>query len=123
MYVSIRNLVAMLVLGLAAVAPQAHAAPSASKPSKAKQGTFADIGLPRYEAPAAYHEDLVMHSKDGDFTLKRSVDHGRIRTDMESQGQKFSMIEVGDERGTMITLMPDEKRAMKQSRAGAEESM
>src|SRR5205814_8579325 len=105
-------------LAIATMAP-----PGMGMPGKGKPATLADIGLPHYEPPAAYREDLVIHSKDGTFTMKRSVDHGRTRTDMESAGQKFAMIEVGDQRGTTITLMAEQNRAMKQSRARAEEEL
>ena len=64
------------------------APPGMGMTAKVKPATLADIGLPHYEPPAAYHEDLVIHGKEGAFTMKRSVDHGRIRTDMESGGQK-----------------------------------
>ena len=48
--------------------------------------------------------------------MKRFVDHGRSRTEMASEGHSFVMLEMGDEKGTSYTLMPEEKRAMKQSR-------
>ena len=57
------------------------------------------------------------------MTMSRSIDAGRMRTDMTVDGNHFTMIELGDEKGTTLVLMPDQKRAMKQSRAGNAEMM
>jgi len=57
------------------------------------------------------------------MTMSRSIDAGRMRTEMNVDGKQFTMIELGDEKSTSIILMPDQKRAMKQSRAGSEEMM
>ena len=78
----------------------------------------AGVDLPHYEEPPAYAVDLVIHSSDGtDMVMHRFVDQGRTRTDINAQGQDISMIEMGDASGTSITLMPKEKRAIKQSSA------
>ena len=73
------------------------------------------IGLPNYVQPAAFHEDLVITNEGKPMTMKRFVDHGKIRTEIEAEGHDLIMIETGDSKGTMYTLMPEEKRAMKQS--------
>jgi hypothetical protein len=80
-------------------------------------------GLPHYAPPEAFSVDLVMKSEGLDLTMKRSIDHGRIRTDMTTGDQQFTMIELGDEKGTTLVLMPEQKMAMKQTRAGMEEAM
>ena len=50
--------------------PVSFAAESGSAAhSEGKKGTLSDLGLPHYQAPAAYHEDLVIHSKEGTFTM------------------------------------------------------
>jgi hypothetical protein len=36
-------------------------------------------GLPRYAPPEAFSVDLVMKNDGLDLTMKRSIDHGRIR--------------------------------------------
>ncbi len=76
--------------------------------------------LPDYVPPPAYSEDLEIESGGKTITLKRSIDHGRMRTEMNVDGQAMTMIEVGDEQGTTYMLMPGEKRAMKQSRGAME---
>ena|SRR2546427_4265675 len=114
---------------LLCLAPALATAGEKPKPDKAvapgggKLKTLEDLGLPNYVPPPSFHEDLVIRTKDGPMTMKRSVDHGQIRTEMSSQGQSFVMIEAGDAAGTTYMLMPDEKRAMKQSRAVAEEAV
>src|SRR5712671_994211 len=97
-----------------AVAHSATRAKAAAAPRGRLVG-LSEVGLPRYTPPAAYREDLVIDSKNGDMTMRRFVDHGRIRTEMSSQGHDFIMIESGDSKGTMYTLMPEQKMAMKQS--------
>jgi len=89
------------------------------KPQKSvKQSGFEAIGLPHYVAPEAFREDLVIQNEGKAITMKRFVDHGRSRTEMTSDGQSFVMMEMGDEKGTSYIVMPDEKRAMKQSSQG-----
>ena len=53
---------------------------------------------------------------DKTIAMDRMVDHGKLRTDMSVEGKSFVMIEAGDEKGTSYMLMPEEKRAIKQSR-------
>ena len=85
-------------------------------------GGFEAIGLPHYVAPEAFREDLVIQNEGKAITMKRFIDHGRSRTEMTSDGQSFVMMEMGDEKGTTYMLMPDEKRAMKQSAKGMAEA-
>jgi hypothetical protein len=95
----------------------------AAKPQKpARASGFEAIGLPHYVAPEAYREDLVIQNEGKSITMKRFVDHGRSRTEMTSEGQSFVMLEMGDEKGTSYMVMPDEKRAMKQSAQGMSEA-
>ncbi len=78
-------------------------------------------GLPHYVQPRQYSVDLVIRGADGkDMVMHRSVDEGRVRTDIDAEGQQIAMIELGDEKGTTLTLMPKEKRGMKQSREALE---
>jgi hypothetical protein len=94
-----------------------------AKPQKpAKASGFEAIGLPHYVAPEAFREDLVIQNDGKTITMKRFIDHGKSRTEMTSDGQSFVMMEMGDEKGTTYMVMPDEKRAMKQSAQGMAES-
>jgi hypothetical protein len=113
-----------LLLCLAPAVARSGEKPAADKAAAkgAKLVSFAATGLPRYAPPASYHEDLVIHGKNGEMTMKRFVDHGQIRTEMASEGQQFVMLETGDSKGTSYMLMPDEKRAMKQSREAMAET-
>jgi hypothetical protein len=54
------------------------------------------------------------------MVMKRFIDQGRIRTEMAGAGMDVVMIEMGDAKGTSLTLMPNEKRAFKQSREALE---
>jgi hypothetical protein len=81
-----------------------------------KMVSLATIDLPHYAPPPAFREDLVIVNGGKTMTMRRFSDHGKIRTEMDADGHQFVMIETGDAKGTMYTLMPDEKKAMKQSR-------
>jgi len=72
--------------------------------------------LPDYHEPEAYSVDLVIQSPNASMVLKRFIDRGRIRTEMTGAGENIVMIEMRNEKGTTLTLMPREKRAIKQSR-------
>lgn len=111
------------MLGLLILLAGSARAEKAAKTPDEKTKTLEEMGLPHYVAPPAYREELVIHGKEGDITMKRFYDHGQIRTEMKAQDQTFVMIEVGDKDGTSYVLMPDDKRAMKQSRASSEEAM
>jgi len=95
--------------------PDSAAAPTHAPPAAAA-AVWEKIGLPHYEAPASYSEDLVITSAGQTMVMKRAYDKGRSRTEMSADGQNMVMIELGDERGTTYQLMPDRKEAMKQSR-------
>ena len=91
--------------------------PAASTDAAASTMTAKIPGLPHYVPPAAYSEDLVIETSESkDITMRRSIDGSRMRTEMSVEGQKFTMIELGDEKGTSYILMPDDKRAIKQTR-------
>jgi hypothetical protein len=115
-----RGILASLMFLLLCGTPAA--ARSGEKPAADKTGakgsklvSFAATGLPRYSPPASYREDLVVHSKNGGMTMKRFVSNGQIRTELASEGQDFVMLETGDSKGTTYTLMPEQKKAMKQT--------
>lgn len=78
------------------------------------------IGLPQYVPPKAYSEDLVITAEGRTVTMKRFVDHQKVRTEMSVEGQQVVMLEAGDADGTMYTLAPEQKKAMKSSRKGME---
>jgi hypothetical protein len=112
--------VAALLLAIVAAAPIARAAgvpkpePTAPLPGRA---VAAPVGLPAYQEPAAYSVDMLIHSPKADMVMKRFIDGKQIRTEISGGGEEMVMIELGDEQGTNLMLMPKEKRAMKQSRA------
>jgi hypothetical protein len=84
-------------------------------------GSFA--GLPRYVPPASFREDMVVQSEGKTIVMKRAYDGTKIRTEMNVEGKGLVMIELGDEKGSSYILMPDDKRAMKQSRAAMQEQV
>jgi hypothetical protein len=119
-------LAALFSLALSGIAAPAHADPKtkaqAADLKTHKLVSISSIDLPHYSPPPSFHEDLVITTGDGSYTMKRFVDHASIRTEMEVKDDKIVMIESGDDKGTMYTLMPDQKRAMKQSRKAAAET-
>jgi hypothetical protein len=120
-------LAALLSLALSGVSP-AHADSKAKDRAQAADGkthkmvSINQIDLPRYSPPPSFREDLVITTKDDSFTMKRFVDHASIRTEMKMKDDEIVMIEAGDAKGTTYTLMPKEKRAMKQSRQAMAEA-
>ena len=114
---------ALVLLALMAATPIARAAetpkPGAAAPAARRPG-LGSIGLPAYKEPEAYSVDMKIHSRTADMVMKRFIDHGRIRSEFSGSGADVVMIELGDEKGTSLMLMPGEKRAMKQSRAAME---
>jgi len=74
-------------------------------------------GLPRWTPPDSYREKLVIDSDGKSMVMDRAIDHGKMRTDMTTESGSFTMIELGDEKGTSYMVMPEQKRAMKQSRS------
>ncbi len=101
--------------------PVQKIAPAPAKAEQAKAAGAVAIDLPHYTEPPAYAVDLVIHSQGKDMVLKRFIDQGRIRSEIAASGQDIVMIEMGDDKGTNYTLMPKQKRAMKQSREAMEE--
>jgi outer membrane lipoprotein-sorting protein len=99
------------------------AAKSASVDAMATPAGVAALGLPQYTPPPSFSVDLVIKTEGHDMTMKRYIDNGKIRTELDTEGQQMVMIEMGDEPGTTYMLMPEQKMAMKQSRAAMEEAM
>jgi hypothetical protein len=66
---------------------------------------------------------MVIHSPQANMVMKRFIDKGRIRSEFTGGAEDVVMIEMGDEKGTSLMLMPKEKRAMKQSRAALESAV
>src|SRR6185295_6206222 len=119
-------LASLLFSSPALAADAKKAAAPVAKPKADAMATPAGLeipGLPRYTPPAAYSVDMVINADGKDMTMKRSIDNGRMRTDITAEGQAMSMIELGDERGTTLMIMPEQKMVMKQSRASMEEAM
>ena len=106
-------LLALVIPGFALASPRPKAEAAGAK--GAAPVSFSQIDLPHYAQPEAFREDLVINSKKTSMTMKRFVDHGKMRTEMKTDGQEFVMIEMGDEKGTIYTIMPEQKTAMKQS--------
>jgi len=113
---------ALFLLALSGLIPGAGALAGPKAKPAGKLVEFAELGLPHYTPPAAYSEDLVVESEKGSMTMRRSVDHQKIRTEMSSQAQQMILIETGDEKGTFYMLMPEQKKAMKRSLQGSKEA-
>lgn len=113
-----RDLIAAALLAATLLTPRGGIAAEDPAAARATTGSIGSIGLPHYVPPDAYRVDLVIRSPEGNMVMKRSIDHGRIRTEMNMAGTAVVMIELGDTRGTSLTLMPEEKRAIRQSREG-----
>jgi hypothetical protein len=58
---------------------------------------------------------MTMKGPEGDAVIDRYISNGRSRMDLEAQGERMSMIDVGDEAQTYYSLMPSEKMAIKDS--------
>lgn len=101
----------------------AVSAPSHAADSIKAEATGASTIIPDYQAPESYSEDLVVEAQGKSIVIKRSIDKGKIRTAIAVDDQSIVMIEMGDAKGTMYTLMPDQKSAMKQSREVQEEAL
>jgi hypothetical protein len=117
-------LISALLGSLLAAAPSWAGNDAAPKGSAAKgkpiPGGFEAIGLPQYVPPPDYSEDLVITAEGKTVTMRRFVDHQKVRTEMSVEGQQVVMIEPGDADGTMYTLAAEQKKAMKSSRKGLE---
>ncbi len=111
----------ILLLSASAAGPaRAEDAPKGA-PKQAAAALWEKLGLPHYEVPSSYSEDLVITADGRTIVMKRAIDGGKTRTDLSMDGQSMVMIEMGDERGTTYNLMPDRKEALKQSRASMDE--
>ena len=113
-----------LLSSLMAAAP-AWAGPAPAGKAPAAQGrpvpTWLEaIGIPHYVAPASYSEDLVFTAEGKMITMRRFVDHEKIRTEISVGEQEVVTLEAGDADGTMYTLAASQKKAMKSSRKGME---
>ena len=95
---------------LLASAVQAADAPATSTRLR---GTAAAMVLPRYVRPAAYSEDMVIHSQGRDMTMKQTVSGVQSRMDMAFEGKVMITLNPGDGSGDVYVLMPDQKRAIK----------
>src|SRR3989442_1367670 len=88
----------------------------------AKMVRLEEIGLPHYTPAPSFREDLVITREGKAMTMKRFVDHAKIRTELSAEGHDMVMLETGDSKGTMYTLMAEDKKAIKQSRQAAAEA-
>jgi len=114
----------VLALTLALVAPAllAHvrieAETTAPGHGDAAAGRTALAKMPHYEEPESYSVNLVIDAGGESFKIKRYIDKGRVRTEMNAHSEEMVMIEMGDEKGTLYHAMPKQKKAMKMSTAG-----
>jgi outer membrane lipoprotein-sorting protein len=100
--------------GLAALLLVAPVAGGAGLPPGLDAETKAALAqMPSYTPPSAYSEDLVITADGRTMTMKRFIDGTKIRSDMNANGQDIIMVEMGDADGTMLTIDPKGKRAMK----------
>jgi len=90
----------------AAAAPAAKRAPS-------MMGGLDGAGLPGWTPPAQYSVDLVMTHEGKNFTMKRFIDGGRMRSEIESEGHQMIMLERPEDGGAIYNIMPSEKMMMK----------
>lgn len=72
--------------------------------------------LPMWTAPEQYSVDMVVTRGKESFVLKRSIAGARVRSDFDVQGQQMSIVELGDKANTTYSILPEQKKAMKQSR-------
>lgn len=71
--------------------------------------------------PSEYSLDMEVKSEGETFVLHRAVSQGRTRSEMElPNGQQIIVLELGDEAGTVYTLLPDQKMGIKQTSATTE---
>jgi len=105
---------------LAASSPKPKA--EAVEAKGAKMVRLEEIGLPHYTPAPSFREDLVINREGKAMTMKRFVDHAKIRTELSAEGHDIVMLETGDSKGTMYTLMAEDKKAIKQSRQAAAEA-
>jgi hypothetical protein len=113
------GLLSVSVVAAAGAKDGPPAAPSGA--GESPTAVWERLGLPHYQPPSAYSEDLVINAEGKTYTMKRAIDGTKTRTDMTMEGQNMIMIEMGDERGTTYQLMPDRKEAVKMSRATMDE--
>jgi hypothetical protein len=112
----------LLAPSTAAIAKNAPA--PAKRESTAKRAPGAKASeLPQWVTPPAYSVDMVMESAGTTITMKRYIQGAKIRSEISAEGTDVVMIELGDEAGTIYTLMSDEKMAMKMSTRSLEEMM
>lgn len=71
--------------------------------------------LPMWKAPPAYSVDLVMTAQDETISMKRYIDNGRIRSEVNTGGQTLILIEPGGSKHVMYQLVPDQKMAIKEA--------
>ncbi|MBI1797083.1 MAG: hypothetical protein HY076_03135 [Candidatus Eisenbacteria bacterium] len=105
---------AFALASIAAATAHAGCGPAAS--AKSQPTTLDAIGLPHYVPPVAYSVDIFAHADGEEVTVKRFIDTGRIRSEITAKGYNAIMIEAGDEKGTSYMVMPENKRAIRQTR-------
>jgi hypothetical protein len=94
-------------------AEKAAAAPARATPGSALSFAPALPGMAPWHEPVSYSVDVVMKSGDQTFTMRRFIDQGHIRTEMDTEGQQMVMLERPEDKGAYYTLMPAQKMAMK----------
>jgi outer membrane lipoprotein-sorting protein len=92
----------------------------AAKPPASATAT-ATLAAKAPEQPASFSVEMEVKKGDQTFTMKRTVDGGKLRMDITGQGHDMSLIQLDDEKRTMYTISPERKMVMKQSMAATME--
>jgi hypothetical protein len=112
---SSRAIAVALLIATVAAAPALAADTTPPKPQDG--ATAAQAGAKSAPEQPVFSVDMVMTANGETYTIRRTVDHEKTRMDMSMKGMESTQILLGDAKGTMYTLMPKEKKAMKQSNA------
>jgi hypothetical protein len=84
-------------------------------------GAKADVMPAPWTPPSEYSLDMEVKSEGETFLLHRAVSHGRTRSQMElPNGEEVIVLELGDEAGTVYTLLPSQRVGIKQTTATTE---
>jgi hypothetical protein len=84
-------------------------------------GASADVMPAPWTPPSEYSLDMEVKSEGETFLLHRAVSQGRTRSEMElPNGQHIIVLEMGDEAGTVYTLLPEQKMGIKQTSAATD---
>ena len=97
------------------------ATPSFAKDDKDKSARAPLPGA--MDAQPTFSVDMIIQSDGQTLTMRRTIDHEKVRMDMKAEGMEMTQIQLGDEAGTTYMIMKDQKQVMKQTRKGLEAMM